>query len=545
MALINNLLAYWKLDESSGNASDITGGGNTLTNNNTVGYTAALINNGADFGTANVDKSLSRTGLIGTDGSYSLSLWVKLRTEIISDIYNFITISTQSTTLEIAYEYNAGLRRIRVTRERNNLPQIYVDKTITLGTANWYHLAVTYNGSNLTLYVDAVAEIPSSVSGNGTANFSPGGGAITIGCKHDANTPGSTSSFASFYVDEIGLWQKELSSLEVSQLSNSGIGNPYPFLDILTFPVTDITVSQAMGNAQIISDGGTTIIERGFCWNTITNPTVLDNKAITVGTTGDYSTTLTGLSSNTLYYVRPYYKNVIGTTYGSEVTFNTLAVNQYDLQKELNATDGETYLGQINVTGTTGTVTVMLGSTGTATVINAGVGVSTFSGTYSGLSGLIITRSADFDGTVDDVFYVALPLGTTVDWDLNTVSIITAIPSEVFFKRIEADVFNSFRFYRYLDLLFKDFDGYVTVTVRQEREDNTTANEKTFSIGNTSSGTVSPFQKKRISFLCKNQAIIIGLSNDAIGETFSIAKYLLIGDQKGKKMFSADKIISM
>ena len=274
-------------------------------------------------------------------------------------------------------------------------------------------------------------------------------------------------------------------------------------------------------------------------------PLVSDYVVKVPGTIGTFTASLTNLIQNTTYYVSAYIKNSLGTFYGPVESFSTLLVSQYDIYIDIGATEGETYLGQINVTGTTGTVTVMLGSTGTATVINAGVGVSTFSGTYSGLSGLIITRSADFDGTVDDVFYVALPLGTTVDWDLNTVSIITAIPSEVFFKRIEADVFNSFRFYRYLDLLFKDFDGYVTVTVRQEREDNTTANEKTFSIGNTSSGTVSPFQKKRISFLCKNQAIIIGLSNDAIGETFSIAKYLLIGDQKGKKMFSADKIISM
>jgi hypothetical protein len=43
MALTDNLLAYYKLDESSGNAFD-SFAGKTLTNNNTVGFAAALIN---------------------------------------------------------------------------------------------------------------------------------------------------------------------------------------------------------------------------------------------------------------------------------------------------------------------------------------------------------------------------------------------------------------------------------------------------------------------------------------------------------------------
>ena len=48
MALTDNLVSYWKLDESSGNAADSVGS-NTLTNTNTVTYSAGKINNGADF----------------------------------------------------------------------------------------------------------------------------------------------------------------------------------------------------------------------------------------------------------------------------------------------------------------------------------------------------------------------------------------------------------------------------------------------------------------------------------------------------------------
>ena len=49
MALNTNILASWKFDESSGNASDSSGNGKTLTNINTIAYVAGKVNNAADF----------------------------------------------------------------------------------------------------------------------------------------------------------------------------------------------------------------------------------------------------------------------------------------------------------------------------------------------------------------------------------------------------------------------------------------------------------------------------------------------------------------
>lgn len=316
-----------------------------------------------------------------------------------------------------------------------------------------------------------------------------------------------------------------------------------PVLD--TSAVDSIGLTTARANGESIWDANATITQRGFCYATTASPDINDSKVITTGTIGTYSADITGLTPNTTYYVRAYATNATGTGYGDEVSFTTDNIGQYELQKEIDAEEGQTILGRINVTGTTGTITVQLGTTGTSTVINAGAGNALFSGTYSGVSGLIITRSASFDGTIDNVYYVSAPLDSTVDWDLDTLTIVTAIDSSVFFKRIEDQVFNSFTFYRYLDLLFKDLDGYVTVTIRDEREDVTSERTKVFSVGNTESGTVSPFQKKRISFLIKNQAVIIGLSNANVNETFSIAQFLLTGHKKPEKMFSPSKIISL
>src|SRR6478736_10076054 len=86
-SLINdaNLIAYYKAE----NAND-SKGSNTLTNNNTVAFSAAKFNNGFDGGSANTNKSMSIANALSfSGGAYSITLWVKLNTEITASTYCF------------------------------------------------------------------------------------------------------------------------------------------------------------------------------------------------------------------------------------------------------------------------------------------------------------------------------------------------------------------------------------------------------------------------------------------------------------------------
>lgn len=81
--------------------------------------------------------------------------------------------------------------------------------------------------------------------------------------------------------------------------------------------VTSITLTSAsINNGEIVFDGGLPIIDRGFCWNTIGNPTLSDN-FVSLGSGSDtFSTTITGLEPNTCYYLLAYATNLAGTGYG-------------------------------------------------------------------------------------------------------------------------------------------------------------------------------------------------------------------------------------
>jgi hypothetical protein len=98
-------------------------------------------------------------------------------------------------------------------------------------------------------------------------------------------------------------------------------GNQLPMIS--TAAITAIHTATAVCGGNITPDGGTAY-PRGVCWSTSPNPTTSSNKTYDGGGTGNYSSTLTGLTANTLYYVRAYATNSVGTSYGGQVSFTTL-----------------------------------------------------------------------------------------------------------------------------------------------------------------------------------------------------------------------------
>jgi hypothetical protein len=76
-------------------------------------------------------------------------------------------------------------------------------------------------------------------------------------------------------------------------------------------------------NGYIESVGNPPYVERGFCYDTYSNPTA--NKQIVSGNgTGSFSKNITGLLNYQVYYVRAYAKTASGTyVYGQTVSFST------------------------------------------------------------------------------------------------------------------------------------------------------------------------------------------------------------------------------
>jgi len=94
--------------------------------------------------------------------------------------------------------------------------------------------------------------------------------------------------------------------------------------EVSTAEVTEITEVTATGGGSITSDGGGDILGKGVVWSTSSGPT-LDDDATNDGIgTEDFTSSMTGLTLGTDYYVRAFAVNLEGIVYGNEVTFKTL-----------------------------------------------------------------------------------------------------------------------------------------------------------------------------------------------------------------------------
>jgi len=96
-----------------------------------------------------------------------------------------------------------------------------------------------------------------------------------------------------------------------------------------TFPVVTtiaalaLTDSTATSGGDIIDDGGVDVTESGVCWSTTENPTMENNKTTNSAVIGAFSSSMNGLTANTIYYVRAYATNSVGTAYGNEFILKT------------------------------------------------------------------------------------------------------------------------------------------------------------------------------------------------------------------------------
>jgi len=94
---------------------------------------------------------------------------------------------------------------------------------------------------------------------------------------------------------------------------------------VSTSNVTAITQTSASCGGNIISDGGAAITASGVCWSTSPSPTTENSITTENATSGVFTSTMSGLSENTMYYVRAYAANSSGTSYGDEYSFMTLS----------------------------------------------------------------------------------------------------------------------------------------------------------------------------------------------------------------------------
>lgn len=206
----------------------------------------------------------------------------------------------------------------------------------------------------------------------------------------------------------------------------------FPTAPVLnTTEVTGLGGFSAISGGTITSDGGADVIQKGLVWSTKTNPTIYDKISYHWYGPESFTSTMTGLTPNTLYYVRAYAQNNIGVAYGIERSFLTNAFPTLSVSTavtNINATtatsggditdDGRSPILTRGVTwNTTGNPTLELNA---KTVDNTSTGIGKFIAHISGL-----TESSTYYIRA----YASNAVGTTYGSQVSATTLAVSLPT--------------------------------------------------------------------------------------------------------------------
>ncbi len=206
---VSDLIAYYRLDETSGtSAADSSGNGKNSTLNGGVSWTAGRNGNAVSLNGSDGYVSMP-AGIMNGLNDFTVVGWIRLNS---NSTWNRIFDFGTGTTVYMFLTGSAGsVPRFAITTNSNGSEQ-QINGTSALSTGIWTHVAVTLSGTTGTLYVNGVQAgqnanmtlKPSSL-GNTTQNY--------IG-KSQWSDP-----YLNGLVDEFRIYNRALSASEVLSLA--------------------------------------------------------------------------------------------------------------------------------------------------------------------------------------------------------------------------------------------------------------------------------------------------------------------------------------
>src|ERR1035437_9826192 len=199
------------------------------------------------------------------------------------------------------------------------------------------------------LTTTAASSITQTTATSGGNVTSDGGASVTARGVCWSTTTGPTTALSTKTTDNTGtgIFTSSITGLTggivyyvrayATNSVGTGYGNQVSFttLTIPTVSTTAITIftsTSATVGGNVTADGGVTVTERGVYWGISQNPESTGARLQVGGGTGSFSSSLTGLSPNTTYYVTAYAINSVGAAFGNQQIFSTdpIIVNDID-----------------------------------------------------------------------------------------------------------------------------------------------------------------------------------------------------------------------
>lgn len=228
MAILDSLAAYYKLDESSGDALDALATSDLATSGSPPGATTGKVSGCRTF-TAASSQMFSRAdnaALSTGDIDYTLAMWVYLASKPAATMDMLSRYDVGNTALrEYLFVWNASNDRFEfyITNTGGSNNVVTANNFGAPSTGTWYYVVAWHDAAGNTINISV---------NNGTANSA----ATTLAPSDTAvaTTLGGRTGIATRYwdgrLDEVGFWKRVLTADEKTFLYNGGNGRSHPFL---------------------------------------------------------------------------------------------------------------------------------------------------------------------------------------------------------------------------------------------------------------------------------------------------------------------------
>ena len=222
------------------------------------------------------------------------------------------------------YEFDNGYEKKTVYGEQRSFTTLQNIELPTVTTTNVSNITQTTATSGGNVTSDGGANVTArgvcwSTSQNPTISNSHTTDGNGIG-RFTSNITGLTAN-TTYYIRAYATNEKGTSYGEEKSFTTM-VNESMPV--VTTNEITDITQTTATSGGNVTSDGGVNVTARGVCWSTSQNPTISNSHTTDGNGTGSFTSSITGLTANTTYYVRAYATNEKGTSYGEEKSFKTM-----------------------------------------------------------------------------------------------------------------------------------------------------------------------------------------------------------------------------
>ena len=178
------------------------------------------------------------------NGDLSASVWIKKST---MSTYEYV-LSNSGSSARAGFDiiFENAFRRVRVGRRTRTSDTIsaFADIGFTLNT--WHNIAFTYQDSTRTLKVYMDGVLQNTTIGSASTNSASLN--LTIGSFQ------GSSNFASGNIDEVAVFNSELSQSDITTIYNSGV--PNDLNDLSTLPLSWWRFEETSGLTAIDSGSG-------------------------------------------------------------------------------------------------------------------------------------------------------------------------------------------------------------------------------------------------------------------------------------------------